>query len=262
MIFDRGNGPPLIVIPGIQGRWEWMKPALRELQRSVRTVSYTLSGDPGSGRRFDRAAGFDNYLRQLDEVFETAHLERASVCGISYGGLIALRYAATRPERVTSLAVVSSPAPGWVPTEQQRRYVARPWLSTPAFVLTSPGRIWPEIRSARGTVRSGLAFAVSHAARVLAAPMMPSHMAARVTLQQELDFAPDCAAVRAPTLVVTGDEALDRVVPARVTRCYVDLIAGARHERLDGTGHLGLVTQPQRFARVLTAFVREHAVDR
>ena len=249
------------MIPGIQGRWEWMKPALAELQRGLRTISYTLCGDFGSARRYDRAAGFDNYLAQLDEVFEATGLERAALCGISYGGLIALRYAATRPARVTALALVSSPAPGWVPTEQQRRYVARPWLSAPAFVLTSPGRIWPEIRSARGTIRSGLAFAVSHAARVLAAPMMPSNMAARVTLQQGLDFAPDCAAVRPPTLVVTGDEALDRVVPARVTRRYVDLIAGARHERLDGTGHLGLVTQPERFAAVVTEFVRAHAGD-
>ena len=66
MVFDQGNGAALIVIPGIQGRWEWMKPALNELRKRCRTVSYTLCGDAGSGMRFDSARGFENYLLQLD----------------------------------------------------------------------------------------------------------------------------------------------------------------------------------------------------
>ena len=48
-MFDRGSGPPLIVVPGVQGRWEWMQPALIALSRSCRTISYSLCGDIGSG---------------------------------------------------------------------------------------------------------------------------------------------------------------------------------------------------------------------
>ena len=96
-MYDRGTGPPLIVIPGVQGRWEWLAPALRELGTHFRTISYTLCGDFGSKHKYERALGFDNYLRQLDSVFVKAGVERAALCGVSYGGLIALRYAATRP---------------------------------------------------------------------------------------------------------------------------------------------------------------------
>ena len=46
-----------------------MKPALHELQKRCRTVSYTLSGSAGSGMKFDPALGFENYVRQLDDVF-------------------------------------------------------------------------------------------------------------------------------------------------------------------------------------------------
>ena len=28
---DRGAGPPLVLVPGIQGRWEWMAPAVDAL---------------------------------------------------------------------------------------------------------------------------------------------------------------------------------------------------------------------------------------
>ena len=124
-MFDHGQGTPLIVIPGIQGRWEWMKPTLQELQKRCRAVSYTLCGDAGSGMKFDRSLGFDNFIIQLDRVYEETGLERAALCGVSYGGFIALRYAATRPERVTSLIVSSSPAPGWIPNARQQRYVQR-----------------------------------------------------------------------------------------------------------------------------------------
>ena len=74
--------------------------------------------------------------------------------------------------------------------------------------------------------------------------MIPSLMAARVTLQQSLDFAPDCARVTAPTLVVTGEDGLDRVVPADVTRRYATLIPGARYVKIERTGHIGLLTRP------------------
>lgn len=253
-MFDRGNGPPVVVVPGVQGRWEWMRPALEALAARCRTLSYSLCGDFGSGRRLDEALGFDNYLRQLDAVLDGKGLERTAVCGVSYGGLIALRYAATRPHRVGALILTSSPAPGWVPTDQQRRWIARPWASAPAFVATSPGRLLPEIRAALPGWRR-VAFGVRHVLRVAAAPMKPPLMASRVTWTERTDFRPDCERVTAPTLVITGEEALDRVVPAAITRKYASLIAGARHETIEGTGHIGLLTRPERFAVLVSDFV-------
>ena len=77
--FDRGEGPPLIVIPGVQGRWEWMRPALRALQASCRTITYTLCGDAGASMTFDRALGFENYMRQLDDVYDKTGIASAAV---------------------------------------------------------------------------------------------------------------------------------------------------------------------------------------
>ncbi|MEN3339835.1 MAG: hypothetical protein V7647_3511 [Acidobacteriota bacterium] len=258
-MFDHGTGPPLIVIPGIQGRWEWLRPTLRELQKRCRTISYTLCGDIGSRASFDPALGFDNYVRQLDGVFRQTGVTRAALCGISYGGFIALRYAALHPERVTSLVLASSPAPGWVPNEQQRAYVNSPWRSAPAFVVTAPMRLWPEVRAAYDTWPARFAFAAVHGIRVLGAPMVPSRMAARVTLQQTIDFAPDCARVKAPTLVTTGDDALDQIVDPAVTRRYLTLIPGAQYEKMERSGHIGMLTRPKQFAAIVAGFIERHA---
>jgi pimeloyl-ACP methyl ester carboxylesterase len=254
-MFDRGKGLPIIVIPGVQGRWEWMRPTLEELAQRCRTISYSLCGDAGSGRTIDPGLGFENYLRQVDAVLDEAGLERSAICGVSYGGLVALRYAATRPERVTALILVSSPAPGWTPTVQQQRWIARPWISTLPFIATSPGRLLPEIAAALPRWRGRMAFSARHVLRVVSAPIRPPLMASRITWTQQLDFGPDCAQVRAPTLVITGEEPLDRVVPVSVTRRYATLIAGARHETVERSGHIGLLTRPARFAALVCEFV-------
>lgn len=258
-MFHAGSGPPLVVIPGVQGRWEWMRPALRHLQNHCTTVSYSLCGDFRSGYRIDPERGFDNYLDQLDDVFGRARFERAAVCGISYGGFIALRYAATRPERVSALILVSSPSPGWKPSSIQSAYIASPVRGTPKFVLTSPLRTWPEIRAAFPGALDRVAFLASYGVRAAVAPMNPPLMASRIVQQQRIDFCPDCSRVQAPTLVVTGERGLDRIVPVESTLRYVEMIPGATHAQLDRTGHLGLVTRPETFASVVGGFVREQA---
>ena len=254
-MFDKGSGPPLIVIPGVQGRWEWMQPALRRLARQCRTISYSLAGDIRTNYAADAEHVFDNYLRQVDAVFDRTGIQRSALCGVSYGGFVALRYAATRPERVSSLILVSAPAPGWQPSDQQSHYLARPWLSAPAFVVTSPLRVWPEISAAVRPWGSRLCFLLTHGVRIALAPMIPSAVASRVRAQQQLDFRADCDLVRAPTLIVTGDEGLDSVVPVEVTNRYRHLIPGARYEKMDHTGHIGMLTQPERFANIVCSFV-------
>jgi pimeloyl-ACP methyl ester carboxylesterase len=258
-MMDEGTGPPIVVIPGIQGRWEWMTPALRELRRSCRAISYTLCGDWGSGVERDPSLGFDNYLRQLDMVFERTGVKRAAICGVSYGGFIALRYAATRPERVSALVLVSAPAPGWEPSERQQRFLDRPRLRAPLFMLTGPGRVWAEVRSAIPSWGARMYFAVTYGARVMTAPIAPSRAVTRIADQQAVDFSEDAGRVKAPTLIVTGEDALDRVVPPPNSRKYLSLIPGAVYTKLDGTGHIGMITQPARFAGIVSEFVHANS---
>ena len=137
-----------------------MTPALRALQRRCRTVTYTLCGDIGSGMRLDPALGFDNYIRQLDAVL------RAN--GPRAGGALrrlvrrvhraALRGAAARSASRALILVVGARRRAGRRRERQRRYLARPWLSAPKFVLTSPPRMWPEIQAAYDTWPQRLMF--------------------------------------------------------------------------------------------------------
>jgi pimeloyl-ACP methyl ester carboxylesterase len=82
-------------------------------------------------------------------------------------------------------------------------------------------------------------------------------MAARALLIDGVDTSPECNSVSAPTLVVSGEPALDYVVPSGGTSEYARLIAGARAVTLTRTGHLGSITRPEAFAEVVRAFLCE-----
>jgi pimeloyl-ACP methyl ester carboxylesterase len=83
-------------------------------------------------------------------------------------------------------------------------------------------------------------------------------MAARAQLIVHTDIVGDCSKVTTPTLVVTGEPALDRVVPVDSSLAYVPLIAGARHGTLGRTGHLGSITTPDAFAGLVREFAERH----
>jgi pimeloyl-ACP methyl ester carboxylesterase len=80
-------------------------------------------------------------------------------------------------------------------------------------------------------------------------------MAARSTLLGSPDLTSDCARIVAPTLVISGEPSLDRVVPADGAAQYVRLIPGARAARIERTGHLGYITRPDVFAGIIELFV-------
>jgi hypothetical protein len=64
MVVEFGHGPPLVVIPGIQGRWEYVRPAITALARSFRVFTYTQTEEL-KGPRFDPATGFDTESDQV-----------------------------------------------------------------------------------------------------------------------------------------------------------------------------------------------------
>ena len=268
-IIDRGTGVPVIVIPGVQGRWEWMKPAIEALGRQGRVITFSLADEPSANARFDEHAGFWNYVEQVREALDESGIERAAICGVSYGGLIAGAFAARYPGRVSALILVSALPPSWRPDARVSFYLRFPWLLTPLFCLGSV-RLYSEIAAANDTWWSGITAACGAGINVLRHMFHPGRMARRVHLLSS-ELAPsgaegrieaEFARVKVPTLVVTGEDSLERVVPPSVTRQYLTIWPHARVETLARTGHLGLITRPNEFAALVSRFAAANAVRR
>jgi pimeloyl-ACP methyl ester carboxylesterase len=251
-IIDRGKGTPVVLIPGIQGRWEWMRPAVEVLAKHCRVITFSLADEPTSGARFDESAGIWSYVQQVNDAMNAAGIRSATICGVSFGGLIASSFAARHANKVLGLVLASAIPPAWRPDPRAQFFMRAPRLLSPLFCVGSL-RMCPEIFAARGTM-PGAAFAVQHAATVLASMFSPTLMARRARMVASHDVERELANVHCPTLVVTGEPTLDRVVPPALTRQYQRIWPHATAVVLERTGHLGSITRPDEFARLIVSF--------
>jgi aminoacrylate hydrolase len=251
----------VVLVPGIQGRWEWMKPAVDALAAACRVITFSLADEPTCGGRFEPAKGFDCYVEQVREAMDAAGVERACICGVSYGGLIAAAFTARHAERVNGLVLVSALPPSWTPDARARFYLRWPRLLMPLFLVSSL-KMYREIAAARSGLVDGVTTAARHAASALGHMASPARMARRIHALESLNLERELDGVAVPALIVTGEAGLDRVVPVTRTEEYVRIFPHAERVTLDRTGHLGLITRPREFADAVAPFVASHVNHR
>ncbi|MBL8306773.1 MAG: alpha/beta hydrolase [Rubrivivax sp.] len=105
---DEGQGPAILLVHGTFGDladWDgWVK----VLKPAYRVVRLDL---PAFGLTGPIASGVYSVERKhvvIDALMDHLGIERFAIAGVSYGGLVAFRYAATRTERVTALILANS----------------------------------------------------------------------------------------------------------------------------------------------------------
>lgn len=254
-IVERGTGEPLVFVPGLQGRWEYMSRTVEALAEFYRVLTFPLCDEPAAKAAFDRSQGIDNYADQVEHVLDDKNISRAVICGTSFGGLVALRTAARTPARVSALVMASTPGPGWHLNARHKLYTRLPWIFGPLFAAESPWRVGREIDIALPGKLERRRFQSDQVQAFMRAPLSFSRMAARARSIERHDRTADCALVSCPALIIHGDPDLDHVVDTGGTLEYAQLIRGARVEVMARTGHLGPVTKPHEFVAIVRPFV-------
>ena len=254
-VIQRGEGPPIVLVPGIQGRHEWHLPTVDALATLGHVITFSLCDEPTSHFAWSESAGFENYLVQLADVLRVTCVERPLLVGISYGGLISAEYAARHPGALSGLVIASAPSPSWSLPVRAQRYLASPRLMAPAFWLGAPGRAYPELKAAFPQGRDRWAFVVDQGLRIAAAPAAASRMARRLRWLENGRFSM-ARGIDVPALIVTGESELERVVPPEDTLRYHEWLPHARVETMAHTGHSGTVTRAAEFARLVAEFMR------
>ena len=106
-----GEGPSnLVFVSGFVSHAElvWEEPAiagfLRRLASFSRLLTYDKRGQ-GLSDRLGRAPTLEESMDDLKAVMDAAECERAAIFGISEGGPLSALFAATHPDRVSSLVL-------------------------------------------------------------------------------------------------------------------------------------------------------------
>jgi 3-oxoadipate enol-lactonase len=224
-----------------------MRPTVEALSSCFRVVTFSLDADT-----------LDGYAEQVGAAMSAKGMDEAAICGVSFGGLIAVRFAALHPSRCHALILASTPRSALRLRRKHQIYMRAPLILGPLFLAESPFRLRPEVLAAIPDRRSRRRFALEGIRTVLSAPVSLRRMAARAQIIADSDLTADCAQITAPTLVITGEAGLDHVVPVESSSEYTRRIANARAFVLERTGHLGSITRPEAFCEVIRAFVEGH----
>lgn len=210
-------------------------------------VTYDKRGHGLSGigtETFDIALLADDLIGLLDHL----GIDRAILCGLSVGGLIAQKITEQHPDRVRGLILCDTApklgaADGWNSRIEAIRKdgiaalgdaIMERWLS-PAFRRERP----LETAMYRDML-----------VRTSAEGYIGTCMALR-----DGDLRDAAGKIAVPTLCICGSE--DLATPPDVVREMADMIPDAEFELIDGVGHLPCIETPELLTRLIDRFTKE-----
>jgi pimeloyl-ACP methyl ester carboxylesterase len=235
-----GEGPlDLVFVPGFVSHVEllWEEPQIarffRRLASFARLVVFDKRGQ-GLSDRPGPPPTLEESMDDLEAVMEAAGCERPAIFGISEGGPMSALFAATHPQRVSSLVLYGTyarmlAAPGFPQGIEERQLdrwrevVRRDWGGPVGVDLWAPSALGDE--------------AFEHWwARLLRQGTSPAGAIALMDLYRETDIRAVLPAIDVPALVL--HQSRDRLVPARQGRYLAEKIPGARYVEIDGADHV------------------------
>ncbi len=241
-----GEGPPLVLVPGLAGGMALVGPLARELARNFQVISYQLRGEDDCfalRRRFD----LGDLVADLAELLDWFGLERPALMGVSFGGVLALELAVRRPGRVRSLAV-QGVGPRFEPGLLQQ--AAGLVLSRYPLPADNPfvNQFFNLFFGRRQQPGPLFDFVTSQCWQT-----DQSVMAHRFHMVEQVDFTGRVGGVQVPVLLLAGQR--DLLVSAQGLAELARQLPDSRAVRLSGCGHLAFVTQPERVAGEVRGFL-------
>lgn len=265
-----GSGPPLLCHPGGPG-WSsrYFGADLGGLGERLELLLLDPRGTGGSDRPHDAGAyRIPDYVADLEAFREHLGLETASVVGHSHGGVVAMAWAAEHAEHVDRL-VLASTLPRFAPEQEaamtaaMERHAAEPWYDDARAALEEEqGAAFGSDESLAAVVRRELPFYFARwgsGERAYVEESLgetPNGDALglfNAEIFQSFDLRPDLALVRAPTLVITGEE--DFICGPVCAAEIAEGIAGAEKVLLPDAGHFVFVESPKPFREAVWRFL-------
>jgi pimeloyl-ACP methyl ester carboxylesterase len=226
------------LLPGAGGDHLVWPAEIRRLP-DFRTYALDLPGHGKSGGAGRQSAG--DYAESVVEFMDSVGIWKAVFIGHSMGGAVALSLAMDYPGRTAGLVLVSCGA---------RLPVPRDILENAASPSTFPF-------AAQGLHALSCGF---HTSPRLVEQNLNRMMAVRPTLFygdlltcDRFDAAERLASIQTPVLVVCGMG--DKLTPVRYSTSLSARITGAALQTVDEAGHLVMLEQPQRLAKILSVFL-------
>ena len=248
VVHYRDEGPrdaPAIVFIDALGTdfriWHEVAP---RLARDFRVLRYDKRGHGLSESGPDRYDMAD-FARDLGDLMDALSIARATLVGLSIGGLIAQELYRQRPGLVAALALSNTAARIGTPESWDSRIAAIRAGGIESIADATLERWFTaDYRARRAADLAGWR-------AMLTRTPEQGYLAACGALQRA-DLRPYAGAIRVTTLCLAGDQ--DGSTPVDVVRETASQIPGARFEIITQAGHIPGIEQPETVARLVASF--------
>jgi len=257
-----GSGTPLFLAnggPGFDHAYLHISDVWDRIAESRTVVFWDQRGNGRSGAlKPGQSCTLADQIADLEALRAHLGYEKIDLLGHSWGGYLAMAYAARHPERIAHLVILDSAAPRWQDTrflfedvypetvEQQKALTYAMTLGDEAAVAANLHEymsmlfVSPEKRDAFLAAAHSFAYSGT----------------INQTLNADLarfDLNPELAKFRFPTLVGTGRYDFN-VAPSTAYHIH-KAIPGSRFVVFERSGHLPFFEEPEAFRRVLEEFL-------
>jgi proline iminopeptidase len=203
------------------------------------------------------AMSMDAQVADLDSVRAALHLDKIDLCGDSFGGFLVTAYTAAHPEHVRRL-IISDGVVGWKSMVHLFPQVFPDKLEAQEAAMKASTASDEEkeqqgLRDHFGMIfysREKLDYYMSHARDIGYSPETGNAVGEAT---KDLDLTPELAKFSVPTLVITGRYDMN-VAPLTAWQIY-KAIHGASFEVFEESGHLPSYEEPDKYVRVVNAFL-------
>jgi len=230
----------------LAGGLELLGPLARSLSDTNHVFRYQLRGENDCfvlRHPFD----LDDLVEDLAELIDTLKLEKPTIMGLSFGGIIALKYAMRFPYRLDRLILQGVGARYERGLMQQ---IASTVLARFPLPSDSPfvNQFFNLLFGGKQKRDSLFDFVTRQIWQT-----DQSVMAHRFHLVEGMDVEDQLGAVKAPTLVLAGDR--DVLVSPTSLKTLCDGITDVTFKRLPSCGHLAFVTKPELIVNQVREFM-------
>ena len=253
--YGRG-GPPVVLLHGFATSsflWRMVGPALAHA--GCTAFAMDLFGHGESDRPYDADYGIAAQAEYIDRAMTALRISTAVVAGVDLGGAVALRLAATRPERVRRLVLCNPIAFDDVPAEDVKcvqRNTARYAIRLNRSVLGAAPLIEPVLQdSVSDKERMPDRLVGRYVAPFVGRDGVDHLLAIARSIDAEDLEDIDLSEVRTRTVIVWGEN--DKWVDARLPQRLAQALPAAQLVRYANVGRLTPEEIPEEIVRILAA---------
>jgi 3-oxoadipate enol-lactonase len=237
-----GTATPIVFLHGVGSDKSVWRPQLEHFGRTRRAIAFDYPGY-GDSDPAPRGTTRDDYADAIISAMHELGVDRAHVCGLSLGGVVAIAMHHADAKRCASLVIADSFA---VHPEgraiYERGIAASDNLRAMAEARVDVLLAQPADPALRREVIETMARIDPAAYRIGAEAVWLADQRERA---QEIDV---------PTLALVGDQ--DLITPPELSNELVDLIPDARMQVIAGSGHISNAERPEEFNALVGAFIR------